>query len=302
MSTKDPPNSSLWYTRRGTVVQGPFPAGLIRRYAILGRVRMSDELSQDLETWSPLECLPELIPDFMRAGDDDIRMQRRLLAAKRWEDERRQLERRDESEALQDERRGDNDRRLGDDDGPPPRLPARGVNVPDFPQRHRRALIAGLLAVVIATVVFLYQSRHDEIVDGADCSQSPRPEVNWNNCAMEGRNLNGADLASAHMSSMALSRANLGSARLRDADLSFSNLSVASLRAADLASARLTGASLRAADLSGANLENSDLSYADLRNASLEGARLTGARLDNAMWIDGSECLPGSVGACLVVP
>ena len=52
-------------------------------------------------------------------------------------------------------------------------------------------------------------------------------------------------------------------------------------------------------DLTNADLSNSDLSYANLKGSKLGGANLGGAKLDKAIWIDGSSCAPGSVGACI---
>jgi len=43
--------SQIWYTRRGSEVKGPFPIGQIRRYVLLGRIRETDEVSTDGETW-----------------------------------------------------------------------------------------------------------------------------------------------------------------------------------------------------------------------------------------------------------
>ena len=38
----DKTQHQLWFTRRGTVVHGPFPAGQIMRYVILGRVLLTE--------------------------------------------------------------------------------------------------------------------------------------------------------------------------------------------------------------------------------------------------------------------
>ena len=35
-----------WFTRREGVIRGPFPAGEITRYILLGRIRLDDELSR----------------------------------------------------------------------------------------------------------------------------------------------------------------------------------------------------------------------------------------------------------------
>lgn len=57
-------------------------------------------------------------------------------------------------------------------------------------------------------------------------------------------------------------------------------------------------------DLREVNLKGANLAYATFREATLFGADLTGADLrgtvfDGAVWIDGTICQTGSVGACV---
>ena len=81
--------SQLWYVRRGGQTRGPFHAGLLRRYVLLGRLSLSDEASRDNETWTAIAQLPDLIHPAMQDLDmDDPVALDRLLAAKRWADER----------------------------------------------------------------------------------------------------------------------------------------------------------------------------------------------------------------------
>jgi uncharacterized protein YjbI with pentapeptide repeats len=291
----------LWYTRRNAIVQGPFPAGLITRYIVLGRITETDELSQDLVTWKPLAELPELIPDFLH--ENHAAAQHRLEATRRWENERTRDDRRRERVEISEERRSIRDRRMKADTDQP-----RALQQEDFSEwlvrarRHRflsAAIAAGILIVVVTALVYQGPRPASE---GPDCRRPAQPDVNWENCAMEGRTLVRVDLNGARMRNMALSRANLHFSRLSGADLSFTNLSVADLRQANLEAATLTGTSLRGADLSFADLRRADLSYADLQGARLEGVQLQGAQLDNAVWVDGSVCVAGSVGRCLVMP
>ena len=81
--------------------------------------------------------------------------------------------------------------------------------------------------------------------------------------------------------------------RCRSCDLYAADLSGANLSGADLSGANLAGA-----DLSGANLAGADLTAAKLVDANLAGANLDSARLAGALWLDGSTCAPGSIGAC----
>jgi hypothetical protein len=287
---------ALWYIRRGTIVQGPFPAGLISRYVVLGRIVMTDELSEDLVTWKPLGELPWLIPDFVRGDGVDPQ---KLLTARRWEDERTHIERRRERTAMAEERRHLKERRQkAGSRGRPPRTEDAFERMRG--ERRQRAwalaIASGMLVLVLAFV-----SLHEPPPAGGgfDCRRPARPAVVWDNCAMEGRALVRVDLSDSHMRNMALSGADLRRSVLKGADLSFTNLSVARLQGADLRGAKLTGASLRGADLEGADLEGADLSYANLYNARIERVRLDGARLDHAVWVDGSLCTPGSLGRCV---
>ena len=293
--------SSLWYTRRDDKVRGPFPAGLIRRYVILGRIRMDDELSQDLENWTPLSGLPALIPDILQEQEDDPHVQERLMAARRWEDERGIPEMADEHAEAAGEAV---DRRHSDSYTGR----SRDIDITDAAHhlieasRDRMLLAFAVTGMIVMAFVILSLVRPTEDGSAADCQAPAQPGVSWDNCAMEGRVFIGADLRNATMTNMSLIRTDLTGARLGGADLSFSNLSVSRLRNVDLRGARLMGTNLRASDLSGAVLEQADLSYADLRNANLGGAQMDGARFDNAIWVDGVECLPGSIGACLTPP
>ena len=293
-------NVQLWYIRRGETVQGPYPRGLIARHVILGRIVDSDELSEDMENWTPLSELPELLPAFLL---DEETAAFRLEAARRWENERENDDRRRDPTAVGEERRSGSERR---NDTRVVRGPAlRHDHIAEHLGRRRRlyraAATVGLaiLGVLSATLAF-YEP--PPAPASADCRQGPRPGINWNNCAMDGRSLMLSDLAGAHMNNMSLSGAVLDASRLSGADLSFTNLSIAGLRRADLSQARLMGASLSGADLSEARLDGADLSYADLQGAVVSGASLRGARLDSAVWIDGTLCGPGSLGACVPAP
>ena len=97
-----------------------------------------------------------------------------------------------------------------------------------------------------------------------------------------------ADLDQADLSEANLSLANFSKARLADARLVEANLRLTDLRGADL----------RGADFSDAKLTGAKLQKANLQGAILDDANLNGANLSGAIWIDGSECAPGSVGRC----
>lgn len=305
MDDKGQQSGQLWYLRRGDAVEGPFPSALVGRFVILGRIRMADELSRDLQTWTPLAQLPELIPEVARADPDDPVARQRLSAARRWEDERSYRDdRREAAGTVATDRRRGGERRQRKSEQARHRAAVHDELAERISRRRRYRVMSGVIAigvlVVLTSLVFLYKpadSRED-----VDCSRRPSPGVNWNNCLMEGRDIAQASLIGAHMKNMNLSRADLSGSQLVNADLSFTVMSVANLQGADLRAARLVGAGLRGADLTGADLTQANLSYADLRGAKLDGATLDEADLSNAVWIDGRICAAGSVGRCAPAP
>lgn len=54
-----------WYVRRGSAVQGPYSPAQLRRQLILGRVRLTDRVSEDGQRWHRVTQRPALIPEEM---------------------------------------------------------------------------------------------------------------------------------------------------------------------------------------------------------------------------------------------
>ena len=54
--------SLQWYTRRDSVIRGPFTAENITQYLLLGRIRLDDELSRDRLHWSSASRFGEFLP------------------------------------------------------------------------------------------------------------------------------------------------------------------------------------------------------------------------------------------------
>src|SRR3569833_401566 len=279
------PSIHVWYVRRKGEVKGPYPAGLITRYILLGRIREDDELSPDGSVWTLVQEHRELIPDVIKAAATDPAAQQRLEAARRWADERNTqrrgvahdaeegvtgTERRAESTG---NRRSDEELHAVDH-----RLSrsARGLAGEKSP--HQWTALAVIVAVVGTAVAALIYFYHPLPPDKAvDCNSVPAPRVNWSNCTLDGAQLNGADLANAKLYSTHMTGANLRGANL-------------------------VGANLRRARLVNAHLERADLSYADLAGAELSGVALGEAKLGNAIWSDGKVCAPESVGTCVPRP
>jgi hypothetical protein len=102
----------LWFTRRDGVVRGPFPAAWIRRYILLGRIRMTDELRLGAGDWRPAFRCEELIPEVLRQPltEDNLA---RLKQARRVADERGIQDRRAHANPTREqlERRSGDERR-----------------------------------------------------------------------------------------------------------------------------------------------------------------------------------------------
>ena len=81
-------SKQLWYTRRGNEVRGPFPAPQISRFILLGRIRETDELSSNQHDWQKVSDVPVLMPEELKANQDDPAARERLLIARMREDER----------------------------------------------------------------------------------------------------------------------------------------------------------------------------------------------------------------------
>ncbi len=279
------------YVRRENRVQGPFPVGQIAQCLLIGRFRLSDEVSEDRETWQPIRSRGDLIPEVLKGDPQDPAFQERLQAARRWADERRP------AHAPQaDDRRTPEDLQT---------LEYRHNRESIYRQLSRRrewSIRQALFVLALAAgVVWLgFRFAPQERPAEASCQASPAPGVDWHNCLLSGLQALKADLRQARLDSAVLVGANLFASRFDGAKLDYADLSVANLSFASFRGASLKGATLRQADLSRADLRNANLAYANLTGARIDGARLEGAILDNAIWIDGRTCLPGSVGTCRV--
>jgi hypothetical protein len=293
--------SNRWYLRNAGEVKGPYPAGLLSRYLLLGRVKDHDEVSSDGKEWVAIKDVPELIPEVMKEDASDPMVQERLDAARRWADERgvdRRGTRDAPASSQQNRRRGDR-REL---EGSPTlayreRRAGREQELSSADQgRWATLMIAGTIAVMAGIFILLYRPPPPQL--GADCRSPAAPYVNWSNCALDGEQLRGVNLSGAILYSASLTGANLRKSNLTDSDLSYAALSMADLDGADLRGAKLVGVKLRQAKLNNARLENANLSYADLTGADLSGASMRNTRLGNAIWVDGGHCLPDSVDVC----
>jgi hypothetical protein len=146
----------LWYLRRGERVTGPFPLPAIQQDFLLGRVRVTDELSQDRQMWLRLTEHPELatltqVPaDGVETGERDWGRER-FEALRRWADERSGHDRRTQQAAESAPARRQGDRRQQAADVWSARSDER--RTPSAQPRSAWRVAAVILALVILALV-----------------------------------------------------------------------------------------------------------------------------------------------------
>jgi len=326
MQIKDP-TKQIWFTRREKQVRGPFPAAMISRHILLGRIVMDDELSLDQCNWHQVTDVPELIPEERRLDlsvpHNRQRLEQAIIRAdERNAGDRRQLE--GEGEAQQYQRRA-GDRRAPESDIT---LVHRNVSssiaksLKPESEKYRAGYVIILLLIALVLGLSLSLSKHSPApVINVACSSIAAPSLDWSNCHKENKDLRDVDLASANLSHGHFEHANFSNATLHGANLEYINLSEvmgfqANLQSANLAHAILKAANLNSAilrqanlsfailvdaDLRGADLRGADLTHAVLNRARIDGARFDGAILDQTIWINNVVCRPESRGQCLAV-
>jgi hypothetical protein len=283
------------YTRRDGVVKGPFPAGQISRYVLLGRIRPSDEVSEDKHNWTRVDQRADLMPEVMTLDLSIPENRERYEAARRWADERRLTE--DEEEISPDRRKPEAEELLAY------RQTREEVIAQPSARQSRGILILLSTVTILAVVIWValeWTPSPPQIIP--DCKAIAGPGVVWDNCRKDGVELQNLDMHGAHIRNASLNGIKAQNIDLSDSQLQYTSFNLARLSGANFHSAKLVGASFRDADLRGADLRDADLSYANLTDAVLADARLEGAKLDHAYWIDGSLCAAGSVGRCETAP
>lgn len=316
----------LWYTRRGQIIRGPFPSGLISRYLLLGRIVDSDEVSTDQIHWRLVSEHPSLYPSELKSDLTDPGNRQRLEMARMREDERRRDRRDEERHDMGPDGRvyDPNDRRAPEDEDILQRRDTRNRVAEAFTSpgmQQQRRLVGGIIIafLLVMLIAFLITPEQDEYT--FHCLQEPVVGVNWNGCKKNAEdlrqlNLEHSNLANAYFNDSIMIetnlsyslleysqflRANLSTANLSYAQMKGSVLQSAMLRDVNMYRAKMSWSIFRDANMQGAILIEADLSNADLRGALLEDANLSGAVLDHAIWIDGSRCAEGSVGKCIPV-
>lgn len=290
----------LWYIRRSESVQGPFPSGTLRRFVLLGRVKLTDQVSTDKLQWQSVKNVPEVVPPEVRKAAAEGHLED-VLPVHLREDERAGTERRRMSSSKQYENQRKGQRRQDE-----PELMQRHrlakAELLQLAKKRRRipfvALVVTSLLVMFTVGVGLYIGVPDSIQD-PDCNAKAGPGVNWRNCRLDSVRSESVNLEGAILNSSTLRMAKLSGAVFNLADLQYADLSGSDLSYAEFNNAKMKGINLQSADLTYADLTNSDLSYANLRGSNMGGAKISGARFDKAIWIDGTVCRLGSLGRCI---
>lgn len=296
----DRSKQKLWYVRRLDAVQGPFPCGTVRRFVLMGRIRLSDEVSLDKKSWKLVSRVPDVVPPEVRKAAEEGTLEE-LIPIRMKEDERSGRDRRAANPADDEKFR---ERRQGE----------RRQEELEIMQRHRLArtelnelvtqgnrsyvgITIAMLLVILTVGGGLYIGAPKPIPE-PDCQAPPAPGVNWRNCRIDRMQAENRDLAGALINNAILRQGQFSGSSFKGGDLMYADLSGSDLSYADFTGARMKGVNLQQADLTYADFTGADLSFADFRGANLGGVQLGGATLGQAIWQDGKECLPGSVGDC----
>jgi len=285
-------NKGRWFIKQGESVQGPFPNKLIGSYLILGRITLDTPVSQDKNNWAPVKSYPAMVPEVVKEAGTP-QGDKALMLARIREDERSS-----ESGGADDYE----DRRVDEEEVMQLHRHIRDDVLHQHNVRPEKRLIyvSLLVLVTLGSIGFYLTSLNGNETRLADCNAPARPGINWSGCNKQGDVLRNRNLANANFRSARLDSIDLSHSNLMQADLAYANLSQALLVASQLQEANLKGANLRQANLQQADLTSANLSYAELVGAQLQGADLKRAVFDHAIWVNGEQCLAGSVGGCLL--
>jgi hypothetical protein len=289
----------LWYLRREGKVNGPFPAGSVRRFLLLGRVRPGDDVSFDKKNWRPVLDVPEVVPPEIRKAATDGTLHE-LLADLMREDERTGRERRSRADDIKFREQRKGERREDESEVLQRRRKAK-TELRELGRQRKKPYLTTLVvtALVVSAIGYGFYLGSPPAIPEPDCRAAAAPGVNWRNCRLEGVRAESMDLSGALLNNAVLRQARFSGSRFSGGDLRYADFTAADLSYADLKGSAMKGASLRKADLTYADLTGADLSFVDLQGARLGGANLGKVRLDNAIWTDGKTCKPGSIGKCV---
>ena len=313
----------LLYTRHENIIRGPFPSKQVTRHILLGRLKLTDEVSTDQINWRALSEFPDLIPDELKGNQDNPEAQERLLLARYREDERLADDRREHKRTGAEDKIRSGDRRSLESLDVRKHREVKTKIFKEGKQQEKTKSI-GVLLVIVAVIVlvgYFVKSTPVKVQLVKQCNLVPGPNVNWSDCQMEGSVFDEADLRNARMRNVNLTGSSIKNTNLSHSDLAYGNYSLVNFQYSNLSNSNLLGSVLRNANLSNtnmlnanlsfavlqgtnlayANLQNAILSNADLSGANITGINLSGAKLANTIWVDQRICSIDSVGECIFV-
>lgn len=298
----DRSKQKLWYVRRKEKIQGPFPCGTVRRFVLLGRVELSDQVSLDKKTWKPVSTVPDVVPPEVRKAMQDGNLEEVLVVARLREDERTGADRRSEGDSSEKFGRRATDRRQDEDElAKKHRLARKQLRELENKKRKQRPIFALIMAVLLVGAGIgggIYIGAPEAIPE-PDCAAQPAPGINWRNCRLIGLHAEGADMSGAIMNNTILRQGYFSGTLFVEVDLMYADLSGSDLSYGAFTGSFMKGVNLQRADLTNADMIGADLSFANFQGAKVGGIRLDNARLDNAIWADGTICRVGSMGKCI---
>lgn len=147
-----------WYTRRGGVIRGPFSTEEISRHFILGRLCLTDEVSQDCLSWTTAKHCSELLPTELQKLSSWNDYQQLVIA--RMQVDEREGERRYPQDSngagFHPERRTLEDRRARDNDHLVSQYLFAQTDSSGANARDCNIVRPLLLAILLVTVVFAW--------------------------------------------------------------------------------------------------------------------------------------------------
>ncbi len=284
-------DSKKWFVKRGEKIQGPFTHVVLTKLGKLGRLKPTDKLSNDQQSWIAASDFPELF------SSDETES---LLK----DEERSGLDRREQAADTQPEsaqkKRKKVDRREPESEEDIARRKGRTqlLDAIHESRKEERFPVKSIIFTIIAIVILGFFLKGSDPLIFIDCEAPSEPGVVWDNCDFDNLNFSQKNLSAALIRNASLIGVDLQGTNLTEADLSYSDLAGANLTNANLDRVSLKGVNLSLAVLQAASLIKADLSHADLRGADLDGADLQGAILDQAVWKDGQICAKNSIGTC----
>ena len=218
IKNKEDQGQVLWYVRRKEKVMGPFPSGTLRRFVLIGRIRIDDLVSTDKDSWQKVANVPEVVPREVRKAIAEGKFDQ-VTPAKLREDERTGRERRSDKSNQKFDSRRKGERRENEEE-----TVKRHRKMREETQRLREMRKKPVVAAVVVSALALsgigmgfYLGAPDPIPT-PECEAPPVPGVNWRNCRLdsvthESANLKGANLSSASLRDSAFTGSQFNSKR-----------------------------------------------------------------------------------------